>query len=742
MALQEVLSELGFRLDQGQLKAIEGAGKRVEQVATRAAEGVEKISGSMSGVWTWVKRIAAGIAVSRGFSAITSDVSRSVEELDKWNVALGVSVDRLQELEYAGKTVGLQLEDVGDVMKELAVKANDAFGIAKSKDAQELFKQMGIGKEQIVGVNGELKSTDELLLVVADAFSKMTNRAKAGAAIDDLLSDAGVRAAKLFNLGRKGIEDLAKQARESGLLMDKRTIQAARLYAAQKRQIIALLTGFRNVLASKVLPPLTAFIKRTMEWIREGDRAERIMLAAKRAGAALAFVLVRLGGVYAVRKLQAFASALLAAAASMRSFGTSALFAQLKSALIVGAVTALVLAVIDLYETMQGKETITTRLVGDPDKIEAIKQAVGGFVQFFTDLWTTLGPVVLDLLKEIGRTALGIVAALGPVVRDLAMVVLDLFKVLAPVVGDLIGAIAAVAASLLKAIRPILPAIKVIVSVLMQLVMIPLRLMILRFSFLIKLLGAVIRVVVAIAKATEFIWGPVLKAIIGAISWISSLLGRVAELIELAFSDPVEAARQAWEGLTKFFSDFWKTFKSTAEDAILWLIKAFLKVPKAIKAAWNAVIGGIKRAIMAIVNTVMYAVNALRAITGKQQVGGALKKGQAAAVKSIQSGDASAVMLAGLARPLPGPVQPADVDRRLGRTIVPIAPQTMGAGPTNITEDNRFNAGGVNTYVSIAVTAKPGEDQLRGLPDVLEDRIKKTLKSASRDLRKPKRGQR
>lgn len=737
----EILTALGFQMDKAGLQALERGTKRMVTNVTQAAEGVVRINDGMTKALNVAKGIIAGYLTVRSFRMVTDDVAASVSELDKWNAAIGVSHQRLQEFGFAGSQTGLQLEDVGDAMKELAVKANDAFGIAKSKDAQELFKQMGIVKSQVVGLNGELKSTDELLLVVADAFSTMTNRAKAGAAIDDLLSDAGVRAAKLFQLGRKGIEKLAKDARDSGLIMDKRTMQAARLYAKQKRQIMALLLGFRNIIASKVLPPLTRFITRMREWWRDGDRAERITRNLMRAGAALAVVLGRLGVLWAVGKLKVFVGALIAAAAAMRQYGASAALAQIKSALIVGAITLLVIAVVDLYETMQGKETITTRLIGDPNKIGALRQALRGIARFLSEMWAQSRPVIVGFATEFGKAIMSLFRVLGPLVAEVGLAMLQIVTAVAPLYASLFKALVSVWAAVFKAIKPLIPTLATILRIWITIVTIPLRIMALKLTVVAKLLGGLIQVILALAKATSFIWKPALDAVFATLEFITRLLNRIAALIELAFTDPVEAARQAWEDLAEFFSAFWADFNDGAEDAVLWVIRAFKKIPGAIKGAFDAVVNGVKAAIMAIVRVVMRAVNALRAITGRKGTGGEFARpaekiaGEAGAFAGGEREDIARrqrLMVALAGGTLTGP----PIDRELSRGITRLP---ASAAPIDASQKitNNLQLGSVTVVANASDARQVGKT----VEEVLDQRINKIVTNASRNMRKPKAGQ-
>lgn len=435
MAFQEVLTSFSFEFNKGKLTAIQkGVGRAVTNV-TQLANQSNVVSQQIGGLFTRVKQLVGAYIGLRAVKTFTTDIVTQVGEIERGAKFLGLSVTRAQELRHAGLRNKLQYEDLTDVMKELAVKANDAFGIAKSKDANELFKQMGIVKSQVVDTNGALKSTDELLLVVADAYSKMGNKAKQAAAIDDLLSDSGRKAAKFLALGRKGIEQFAKEAHDRGLILDERTIAAAKRYKKVKAEVIMTMTAFRNELASAVLPAIVRVVEGLNRWwkrTRDSDRAMRALkITALLAGAVIGAMVSR----KVIDRLGLFIKGLVASVRVLRAMNIQAALAQIKLFAVLAGFALIGLAIEDLVGFAQGKDSITGRLLGDSGEARALKDAIVSIGKAAVVAWRDIKPELLaawtELKPAIGELWQAAKPLIGPTFKAGVFILVTGFKQLA-----------------------------------------------------------------------------------------------------------------------------------------------------------------------------------------------------------------------------------------------------------------------------------------------------------------------
>jgi phage-related minor tail protein len=113
----------------------------------------------------------------------------------------GVSVESLSKFQQAANASGTSIEGVGAAMIKL--NRNLATGNA---GAAEALTSLGISATD---ASGKLKSTDEIMLQVADKFKSMPDGANKTAAAMALFGKAGADMIPMLNGGRKSIEDLA-----------------------------------------------------------------------------------------------------------------------------------------------------------------------------------------------------------------------------------------------------------------------------------------------------------------------------------------------------------------------------------------------------------------------------------------------------------------------------------------------------------------------------------------------------
>jgi hypothetical protein len=113
----------------------------------------------------------------------------------------GVSVESLSKFQQAANASGTSIEGVGAAMIKL--NRNLATGNA---GAAEALTSLGISATD---ASGRLKSTDSIMLEVADRFAKMEDSANKSAAAQALFGKSGADLIPLLNGGRKSIEDLS-----------------------------------------------------------------------------------------------------------------------------------------------------------------------------------------------------------------------------------------------------------------------------------------------------------------------------------------------------------------------------------------------------------------------------------------------------------------------------------------------------------------------------------------------------
>jgi hypothetical protein len=166
-----------------------------------------------------------------------------------------VSVESLSKFQQAANASGTSIEGVGAAMIKL--NRNLATGNA---GAAEALTSLGISATD---ASGKLKSTDQVMLEVADKFAKMEDGASKSAAAQALFGKSGADLIPLLNGGGKAITDLSATmtgafAKGADSLNDKLAALQGKLLALGV-QIGTALMPMLNVIANLVMGLANAF---------------------------------------------------------------------------------------------------------------------------------------------------------------------------------------------------------------------------------------------------------------------------------------------------------------------------------------------------------------------------------------------------------------------------------------------------------------------------------------------------
>ncbi len=215
----------------------------------------ETISNVKEKLFTFVGTVeAAGVAIA-GFFA------HSLEGIDaqgKLSEQIGVSVEQLQELQYAANIAGGSSDDLNNSLKGLNKNISEASQGAGG--AVEVFERLGIQTQKA----GQLKPTVEIFKELADKLKGLPSAQQ-----QDFATKVGISGSTLLLLqkGKQGIEDLSLEANKLGVYSEKDAEKAAE-YTKSWRSLVQIFTILKNQISIGLAPVFTDVIKSVTEWIK------------------------------------------------------------------------------------------------------------------------------------------------------------------------------------------------------------------------------------------------------------------------------------------------------------------------------------------------------------------------------------------------------------------------------------------------------------------------------------------
>ena len=202
-----------------------------------------------------VKGLLAGLGVSlsvAGFAAMIKNAIDAADQLNKLSQKIGISVEALSMLRFAAQLSDVSLETLQKGIKGLSqniAEANTGIG-----DGAQVFDALGIS---VKNADGSMKSTEAVLLQMADVFANLEDGAVKTALAVKLFGKSGMDMIPFLNQGAAGINQLTAEAERLGLKLTTETARSAEAFNDNLTALKASSSSLGIALARDFLPELT-----------------------------------------------------------------------------------------------------------------------------------------------------------------------------------------------------------------------------------------------------------------------------------------------------------------------------------------------------------------------------------------------------------------------------------------------------------------------------------------------------
>lgn len=190
-----------------------------------ARRSVRNFAREAQGVAQAVGAPFAAVAGAVGFSlqSAVTGFAQAGDGLDKMSARLGISAVKLQEWSFAATHAGAAPEDLEDALKDLSEKIAEVAG-GDTGDAAQLFSALGIS---VKDASGKIRPASDIFEEVADAIQRNEDPALRTKMAMVLMGDSGRKLIPMLSGGAQGLDDMAKQAHDLGLVMNEDAVAAA-----------------------------------------------------------------------------------------------------------------------------------------------------------------------------------------------------------------------------------------------------------------------------------------------------------------------------------------------------------------------------------------------------------------------------------------------------------------------------------------------------------------------------------
>ena len=190
---------------------------------TQLREILRGLSSPIQGIRQNLGELAEAFVAAFAVEKIEEFVSAMAElgeQTERTAAMLGVSVEKVGELQYVAEMSGVSIDSMSLGMERLGYNMEKAQ--AGSKMEADAFARLGVS---LTDASGKTKSMDEILLETADSFSRHADGVEKSSLALQIFGRAGVQMIPTLDQGRAGMEALMDQADKTGAVLSEQTVK-------------------------------------------------------------------------------------------------------------------------------------------------------------------------------------------------------------------------------------------------------------------------------------------------------------------------------------------------------------------------------------------------------------------------------------------------------------------------------------------------------------------------------------
>lgn len=253
------------------LKPVQKSIKAITKGAQRMAKAWKKNADQFKKFARAAKLMAA--AATAAMIALIKSTANYGDNLAKTSQKVGISVKNLQKLRFSAQLGGASIRDMDTALKVFSRSIDEAAG--GMAEYKEQFDRLGIS---VLDNNGKMKTSEALLLEVADVFTQLEDGAAKASLAQQLFGRSGLNMIPMLNQGSAAILAQGKELESLNLLMTEDQAKAAEQFNDDLLRLTTELKLMSVAIGTDLIPPMTDFINKTREalaplreWIRTND---------------------------------------------------------------------------------------------------------------------------------------------------------------------------------------------------------------------------------------------------------------------------------------------------------------------------------------------------------------------------------------------------------------------------------------------------------------------------------------
>lgn len=481
---------------------------------------------------------APAIAAGAALSALAIKTANSVDEMADTALKLGLSVESLQEWQYAAKILGSSSEAV----EKAFIKVNSVLGEIATGNGDKVAESLaliGLTVDDLKGLNAD-QAFDVIRNALAGVEDQATRTAVANAFFGEKI---GSELGPVLVASASEIEKWKEEARELGIVstedaeiagsfgdaLDSLKMATSSLSMSFSALLLPALEKIIVALRDRLIPS----VKKVHDWWKNLSSGVKTTISI------FAGLLVALGPALSIfakmlPMISSIKTAFTAVSGAVKIAGAAIKFSTLGWGALIAILAVVLLQNEKFRELLKRVFDILGGLIDKVMDFVAtlvqalmpIIEALMGVVNTLIDVIVSLLDGVLDLVVDVLDVIIGLIESLIPVITEIINMVL---QILIPIIDVL-----------MVLLKPIVQIVKLLIDLIIQIVEVALGLINAILGPLIKIimvvvdiLNVVIKLILTLLDILIEILNPILEIIVALLKPIIEIIGIVVEVISI-----------------------------------------------------------------------------------------------------------------------------------------------------------------------------------------------------------------
>lgn len=211
---------------------------------------------------------AAAVSAAKKVWELGKSTIETADAISKTAKQVGIDAEAYQEFAWAVGLGNVSEQELASGLQQLN-KQMEAATNGNSK-AQKAFKSLGISMDEVKSMN-----TEEMFVRLSDALSQVDDTAAKTQTTMALFGGSGTKIAEAIKDGSGALEEMRKEARDSGYVLAREDLERAEIAADNFSRAQMQVKGALNQIGVDVMPTINGMLTDFIDFMRDNRQTIR-----------------------------------------------------------------------------------------------------------------------------------------------------------------------------------------------------------------------------------------------------------------------------------------------------------------------------------------------------------------------------------------------------------------------------------------------------------------------------------